>query len=96
VLLSNLGLTVFVRHLVNLVKQVPIVFSPQGRRELSDRDLSGLLHFCALPPPQQKTIPSDIPSLFIESYVSYDIQGDKSLLLKSPSPMDIRALPLAM
>jgi hypothetical protein len=30
--LSNLGLTVFVRHLVDLVKQVPVV-SPQGRKE---------------------------------------------------------------
>jgi hypothetical protein len=32
VLFSNLGLTVFVRHLVDLVKQVPIV-CPQGRKE---------------------------------------------------------------
>jgi hypothetical protein len=34
VLLSNLGVTVLVRHLVDLVKQVTIV-CPQGRKEFS-------------------------------------------------------------
>jgi hypothetical protein len=70
-----LGLTVFVRHLVDLVKQFPIVF-PQGKKELGDRDLKGFLSFFPLlqQQQQQKTMPSNVPSFFIENmYVSQDI-----------------------
>jgi hypothetical protein len=74
VLLSNLGLTVFVRHLVELVKQVPMVCA-QGRKELRGyRPQQSPFLSLTTVEKIKKTMPSDAPSLLIENiYVSQDI-----------------------
>jgi hypothetical protein len=72
VLLSNLGVTVLVRHLVDLVKQVTIV-CPQGRKEFSIV-FSIFVPYHSKKKKNSKKMPSDAPSLFIENvYVSQDI-----------------------
>jgi hypothetical protein len=69
VLVFNLGLTVFVKHLVKLVKQVPQPALRKKKKIVKRQRSHGLLRFCPLL--QQK--PSDALSLFIKSI--YASQG---------------------
>jgi hypothetical protein len=70
VLVSNLGLTAFVKHLLKLVKQVLQPALRESKKTVKRQRPHGLFHFCLLP--QQK--PWDALSLFIKSiYASWDI-----------------------
>jgi hypothetical protein len=69
VLLSNLGLTVFVKYLVKWV-------CLREKNSKRGKDLNGLLHFCPLlqQTNKQTKMPSDAPFVFIENiFVTLDI-----------------------
>jgi hypothetical protein len=65
-LVSNSGLTAFVKHQVNWLNRFCILHSGKEYKKQRPHDH---LHFCPLP--QQK--PSDAPSLFIENICLQDI-----------------------
>jgi hypothetical protein len=95
VLVSNLGLTAFVKHLVKPVKQVlqSALRKQTNKKQLKGRDLSGLVHFCPLA--QEK--PSDAPCLFIENIcLTGYIRGQKSTSSGVPVHVSAGPLPMAM
>jgi hypothetical protein len=95
-LVSNLGLTVFAKHLVKLVKQVlqpALREKKKKKKQLKGKDLTIFSCFCPLP--EQK--PSDSPSLFIENIcLTGYIGGQKSTSSGVPIHTSAGVLPLAM
>jgi hypothetical protein len=93
-LISNLCLTAFAKHLVKLVKQVlHSALRKQTKRPVKRQRPHSLLHFCLLP--QQKS--SEAPSLFIENIcLTGYIGGQTSTSSGIPIHTSAGVLPLAM
>jgi hypothetical protein len=93
VLVSNLGLTVFVKHPVNWLNK--FAACPQGKKKktVKKQRPQGLLHFCPLP--QQK--PSDTLSSY-KKYICLTgyIRGQKSTSSGVPIHASAGVLPLVM
>jgi hypothetical protein len=93
VLVSNLRLTVFVKHQVTWLNRFHSLLSGKEKKTVKRQRPHGLLHFCPLP--EQK--PSEAPSLFIENIcLTGYIGGQKFTSLGVPIHVSAGVLPLAM